>query len=241
MDKKVELQVLNITNSQAQVGAFALLLGEVNGERQLPIIIGPAEAQATALYMKGVKTPRPLTHDLFMTIIGVLGASLLRVLIYKAKDGIFYSYIYLKKDEEIIRIDTRTSDAVGMAIRAECPILIYESILEQECLRISNEERRHPEESDEEAEDEKKRDLPRNVTSMSLEEALEQAIKDENYELAAKIRDRINSRNQKPLTNYARILYSRYTEKLRTSGRGSTTLYPRPAVGYRRRNHSYGR
>ena len=138
--------------------------------------------------MKGVKTPRPLTHDLFMTIIGVLGASLLRVLIYKAKDGIFYSYIYLKKDEEIIRIDTRTSDAVGMAIRAECPILIYESILEQECLRISNEERRHPEESDEEAEDEKKRDLPRNVTSMSLEEALEQAIKDENYELAAKIR-----------------------------------------------------
>ena len=148
MDKKVELQVLNITNSQAQVGAFALLLGEVNGERQLPIIIGPAEAQATALYMKGVKTPRPLTHDLFMTIIGVLGASLLRVLIYKAKDGIFYSYIYLKKDEEIIRIDTRTSD------------------------------------------------LPRNVTSMSLEEALEQAIKDENYELAAKIRDRINSRNQ---------------------------------------------
>ena len=108
MDKKVELQVLNITNSQAQVGAFALLLGEVNGERQLPIIIGPAEAQATALYMKGVKTPRPLTHDLFMTIIGVLGASLLRVLIYKAKDGIFYSYIYLKKDEEIIRIDTRT-------------------------------------------------------------------------------------------------------------------------------------
>ena len=176
MDKKVELQVLNITNSQAQVGAFALLLGEVNGER--------------------VKTPRPLTHDLFMTIIGVLGASLLRVLIYKAKDGIFYSYIYLKKDEEIIRIDTRTSDAVGMAIRAECPILIYESILEQECLRISNEERRHPEESDEEAEDEKKRDLPRNVTSMSLEEALDQAIKDENYELAAKIRDRINSRNQ---------------------------------------------
>ena len=190
MDKKVELQVLNITNSQAQVGAFALLLGEVNGERQLPIIIGPAEAQATALYMKGVKTPRPRTHDLFMTIIGVLGASLLRVLIYKAKDGIFYSYIYLKKDEEIIRIDTRTSDAVGMAIRAECPILIYESI------RISNEERRHPEESDEEAEDEKKRDLPRNVTSMSLEEALDQAIKDENYELAAKIRDRINSRNQ---------------------------------------------
>ena len=139
MDKKVELQVINIT----QVGAFAMLLGEVDGERQLPIIIGPAEAQATALYLKRIKTPRPLTHDLFMTTLGVLGASLLRVLIYKAKDGIFYSYIYLKKDEEIIRIDTRTSDAVALAVRAECPILIYESILEQECLHISNEERRH--------------------------------------------------------------------------------------------------
>ena len=196
MDKKVELQVLNISNSQAQVGAYAMVLGEVDGERQLPIIIGPAEAQATAICLKGIKAPRPLTHDLFYSCLNVLGATLLRVLIYKAKEGVFYSYIYFKKDEEIIRIDTRTSDAVGMAIRAECPILIYESILEQECLRISNEERRHPEESDEEAEDEKKRDLPRNVTSMSLEEALEQAIKDENYELAAKIRDRINSRNQ---------------------------------------------
>ena len=75
MDKKIELQVINITNSQAQVGAFAMLLGEVNGERQLPIIIGPAEAQATALYLKGVKTPRPLTHDLFITSLTMLGAS----------------------------------------------------------------------------------------------------------------------------------------------------------------------
>ena len=113
MDKKVELQVINITNSQAQVGAFAMLLGEVDGERQLPIIIGPAEAQATALYLKGVKTPRPLTHDLFITSLTILGTSLIRVLIYKAKDGIFYSYIYLKKDEEIIRIDARTSDAIA--------------------------------------------------------------------------------------------------------------------------------
>ena len=116
MDKKVELQVINITNSQAQVGAFAMLLGEVDGERQLPIIIGPAEAQATALYLKGVKTPRPLTHDLFTTSLTILGASLIRVLIYKAKDGIFYSYIYLKKDEEIIRIDARTSDAIALAV-----------------------------------------------------------------------------------------------------------------------------
>ena len=195
MDKKVELQVINITNSQAQIGAFAMLLGEVDGERQLPIIIGPAEAQATALYLKGVKTPRPLTHDLFPTSLTVLGASLIRVLIYKAKDGIFYSYIYLKKDEEIIRIDARTSDAVALAVRADCPILIYESLLEQECLRMSAEKRNRSEETedDEESEEEHSSSAP---TSLSLEEALQQAIKDENYELAAQIRDQINSRNK---------------------------------------------
>ena len=176
MDKKVELQVINITNSQAQVGAFAMLLGEVDGERQLPIIIGPAEAQATALYLKGVKTPRPLTHDLFTTSLTILGASLIRVLIYKAKDGIFYSYIYLKKDEEIIRIDARTSDAIALAVRADCPILIYESILEQECLHMSSEERTRSEETDNDEETEEEHDLP-DATSRTLEEALEQAIK----------------------------------------------------------------
>lgn len=101
MDKKIELQVLNISNSQAQVGAYALVLGEVGGERQLPIIIGPAEAQATAICLKGVKAPRPLTHDLFYTCLNVLGTKMLRVLIYKAKEGVFYSYIYCRKMKKL--------------------------------------------------------------------------------------------------------------------------------------------
>ncbi|WP_148373131.1 bifunctional nuclease family protein [Bacteroides bouchesdurhonensis] len=195
MDKKIELQVINITNSQAQVGAFAMLLGEVNGERQLPVIIGPAEAQATALYLKGINPPRPLTHDLFMTSLTVMGASLLRVLIYKAKEGIFYSYIYLKKDDEITRIDARTSDAIALAVRADCPILIYNSLLERECLHLSDEESPHSEDSGND-EEEQENPVPSNVTSISLEEELEKAIKAENYELAAKIRDQINVRNQ---------------------------------------------
>ena len=195
MDKKIELQVINITNSQAQVGAFAMLLGEVNGERQLPVIIGPAEAQATALYLKGIKTPRPLTHDLFMTSLTVMGASLLRVLIYKAKEGIFYSYIYLKKDDEITRIDARTSDAIALAVRADCPILIYNSLLERECLHLSDEESPRSEDSGND-EEEQENPVPSNVTTISLEEELEKAIKTENYELAAKIRDQINVRNQ---------------------------------------------
>jgi len=186
MDKKIELQVLNISNSQAQVGAYALVLGEAGGERQLPIIIGPAEAQATAICLKGVKAPRPLTHDLFYTCLNVLGAKMLRVLIYKAKEGVFYSYIYLQKDEEIIRIDSRTSDAIALAVRSDCPVFIYESILEREYIRLDDSDKPDTEQQEEETNDSD------NVNS--LEQALEQAIKEENYELAARLRDEINRR-----------------------------------------------
>lgn len=180
MDKKVELQVINITNSQAQIGAFAMLLGEVDGERQLPIIIGPAEAQATALYLKGVKLPSVDTRFIYYKPHRTR-ASLIRVLIYKAKDGIFYSYIYLKKTMRLYESTHITSDAIALAVRADCPILIYESILEQECLHLSGEERT--------------RSGQINDEGISDEEALQQAIKEENYELAARIRDQINSRN----------------------------------------------
>ena len=150
------------------------------------IIIGPAEAQATAICLKGVKAPRPLTHDLFYTCLNVLGTKMLRVLIYKAKEGVFYSYIYLQKDEEIIRIDSRTSDAIALAVRADCPIFIYESILEREYIRLDDSDQPDTEQQEEETNDSD------NVNS--LEQALEQAIKEENYELAARLRDEINRR-----------------------------------------------
>lgn len=204
MDKKIELEVLNISESLAQVGAFALLLGEVNGTRQLPIIIGPAEAQATAVHIKGIKTARPMTHDLFLSTLNILGAAPIRVLIYKTIDGVFYSYIYLKKENEIIRVDSRTSDAIALAVRANCPIFVYESILDQECLRhldtrnnlLTNRDDEEDDENENEMGLEQKEKLSRSATSMSLEEALEQAIENEDYELAAKIRDQINSNKQ---------------------------------------------
>lgn len=164
-----------------------MLLGEVDGERQLPIIIGPAEAQSTALCLKGVKTPRPLTHELFVTCMHVLGAGLLRVLIYKAKEGVFYSYIYLRREEEIIRIDARTSDAVALAVRSGAPVYIYDSILERECLRINADDEQE-ERIDNDDDDGSRID---SVSFISLKKALEQAIKEENYELAARLRDEI--------------------------------------------------
>ena len=133
--KKIELQVLNISNSQAQAGAYALVLGEVGGKRQLPIIIGATEAQAMVIEMKGIVPPRPLTHNLFASVLEVLGVKLMRILIYKVDNGVFYSYLYMKAEETILRIDARTSDAVALALRMNAPIFVYEEILETECLK----------------------------------------------------------------------------------------------------------
>ena len=130
--KKIELEVLNISNSQEQAGAYALVLGEVEGTRQLPVIIGAAEAQAMLISLKGIIPPRPLTHNLFASCLEVLGVNMMRALIYRVDNGVFYSYIYLKADDAIIRMDARTSDAVAMALRMKAPIFIYEEILEAE-------------------------------------------------------------------------------------------------------------
>lgn len=103
--KKIELEVLNISNSQEQAGAYALVLGEVEGTRQLPVIIGAAEAQAMLISLKGIIPPRPLTHNLFASCLEVLGVNMMRALIYRVDNGVFYSYIYLKADDAIIRMD----------------------------------------------------------------------------------------------------------------------------------------
>lgn len=187
--KKVELQVLNISNSQAQAGAFAMLLGEIDGPRQLPIIIGASEAQAIIIEMKGIVPPRPLTHNLFASVLEVLGVQLMRVLIYKVDNGIFSSYLYLKADETILRVDARTSDAVTLALRMDSPIYIYENILEAERLKTGEASGSDEVDSDNEASAAK--------TLERLRAALQEAIDKEDYERAAQLRDQINQR-QKP-------------------------------------------
>lgn len=188
--KKIELQILNISNSQAQAGAYALVLGEVGGERQLPIIIGASEAQAMVIELKGIVPPRPLTHTLFASVLEALGAQLLRVLIYKTDNGIFYSYLFLKEGESILRVDARTSDAVMLALRMNAPILIYEEILEAEQLIADSSagNGKMPE-----REKTSKKD-----TVEMLKAALQKAVEEEDYERAALLRDQINQQTHNP-------------------------------------------
>ncbi len=115
--KKIELQVLNISNSKEQAGAFALVLGEINGERQLPVIVGSSEAQYMFIELKGITPPRPLTHHLFASVLETLKVKLMQVLIYRVNNGVFYSYAYFKSGDTFMRMDARTSDAVALALR----------------------------------------------------------------------------------------------------------------------------
>ena len=160
---KVEMRVLSVSYSQEQAGAYALLLGEVDGPRKMPVIIGTAEAQAILLEIRGIRSPRPLTHELFASVLGVLGARLLRVLIYKVENGLFYSYLYLQSGNNIIRVDSRTSDAVAMAMHMQSPILVYEDILNAERMKTDDEEEDQP-------------------TIDSIKKALDEAIAHEDYE-----------------------------------------------------------
>lgn len=198
MNKKIELKIQDITCTQTSAHAYAMLLKEVNGDRQIPVIIGATEAQSIMLYMGNLKSPRPLTHDLMYTCLTALDAKLLRVLIYAVKDGIFYAHLYLKHNENFLCIDSRTSDAVALAIRMDAPILIYESILESEKLMFDTEEQteQNGQQNAPEGSIDPVTATPwKNWNGEKLQNRMNQAIEEEDYELAAKLRDEINLRH----------------------------------------------
>ena len=178
---KTELRVLSLSFSQEESGAYALLLGEMDGERQLAVFIGASEAQAILLEMRGLKSPRPLSHQLFASVIEALNVRLLRVLIYKVEKGLFYSYLFLQTENSIIRVDARTSDAIAIAMCLQSPIFIYEDLLEEEKLKLEN-----------------KDTLPDDTSAQQppieiIKKALEEAVEAEEYEKAALLRDLINN------------------------------------------------
>ena len=195
----IQLLINGISYSQTQNGAYALILSEIEGERKLPIVIGTNEAQSIAIAIeKEIKPPRPLTHDLFKNFCVRFDIKIKQVIIHKLVDGVFYSSVICERDgiEEII--DSRSSDAIALAIRFEAPIYTYENILEKAGVVIKVEKEIDEKSllkelfSDENSEVENS-DL-KVKTTKELEELLKIAIQNENYESAAKIRDEISNR-----------------------------------------------
>ncbi|MDB4167390.1 bifunctional nuclease family protein [Polaribacter sp.] len=199
----IKLTIKGISYSQTQSGAYALVLSEMEGTRTLPIIIGAFEAQSIAIALeKEIRPPRPLTHDLFKTFSDRFSIQIQQVIIHKLVDGVFYSSLICEKEgvEEII--DTRTSDAIAIAVRFEAPIYTYENILDKAGVNLNVDEEfdLYEENDSEEDEIELEAILPEKESTFSrsslkeLYQQLEKAVDNENYELAAKIRDEISKR-----------------------------------------------
>jgi bifunctional DNase/RNase len=195
---KIKLNILGLSVSQSQSGAYALVLAEENGDRRIPIIIGPIEAQSIAIQLEGLKPPRPLTHDLFKQMASAFDIYISEIVIYKLEEGIFYSELVCIKDGKQVIIDSRTSDAVALALRFECPIFTTEDILERAGIVIEFENEHTQEEWHQPITDEptKGKFEYGKYTSAELTEMLTNAIKDEDYEKASSIRDEINRRKK---------------------------------------------
>lgn len=199
-NKLIRLKVTGISYSQTQSGAYALILAEENGERRLPIIIGGFEAQAIVIKLENLEPPRPLTHDLFKSFAEACGVTVEQVLINRLREGIFYSEIICTDGERRFQIDSRTSDAVALALRFECPIFIEPNILNEAgiIMTSSAEEEKPKQEAEAEV---KKTPSPSAEYSEygldELKEMLSNAISREDYEQAASIRDEIARRKGK--------------------------------------------
>ncbi|MDB5009282.1 MAG: hypothetical protein JWQ06_71 [Mucilaginibacter sp.] len=194
--KKIKLDIVGLSYSQTQSGAYALVLGEVSGRRRLPIIIGSFEAQAIAIEIEKMTPSRPLTHDLFKSFAQAYHISIQEIIIYNLIDGIFYSKLICSDGKKMIEIDARTSDAIALAVRFECPIYTYEFILSSAGIVIEGNDFVYLENINEPAEEATPAGNS-GFSSLSLDELktkLQEALHDEAYEKAAKIRDELNRR-----------------------------------------------
>ncbi len=189
---KIQCDILGLSSSPSTGGAYAILLKEVNGNRRLPIIIGAFEAQAIALELEGIKPPRPLTHDLFKQVIDNLGAAIIEVIIDELRENTFYAKILLEISGLTNEIDGRPSDAIALAVRAQAPIFVAETVMESAAFVPSEEgdEEIYSREKEEEVREEKT-PKTKEAKLAALQNKLREAIEAEEYERAAKLRDDI--------------------------------------------------
>ncbi len=196
--KKVELDIVALSHSVTNSHNYAVVLGESDGNRRLPIIIGGFEAQAIAVAMEKMAPNRPLTHDLFRNTLDSFQITLKEIVINNLLDGIFYARMVCLKDGELYEIDSRTSDAIAMAVRFECPIYTYEFIMEQAGVVLDEQEAAAQGGKSKRVKEKKSAEESQSIETMSvenLEKLLTKVLSQEDYEKAAKIRDEINNRN----------------------------------------------
>lgn len=200
--KKVKLDIVGLSYSQTQSGAYALVLGEVNGRRRLPIIIGAFEAQAIAIEIEKMTPSRPLTHDLFKTFAQIYNIEIKEILIYNLVEGVFYAKLICTDGQTTHEIDARTSDAIALAVRFNAAIFTYEFILSSAGIVIEGNDFLFLENMDNLSKEQGTEDITSipssSYKSLSIEELnqkLQEAIAEEAYEKAARIRDELNKRN----------------------------------------------
>lgn len=196
--QKIRLNILGLSVSQTQSGAYALVLAEENGERRIPIIIGPVEAQAIAIQLEGLKPPRPLTHDLIKNMAMAFDIALLEVTIYKLEEGIFYSELLCEMNGKEINIDSRTSDAVALALRFRCPIYTTEEILKKSGIILDLENEDSPVRNISDKDDFAEQDVSTysQYSAKELNDMINEAIQHEDYEKASIIRDELKKRKK---------------------------------------------
>jgi len=194
--KRVKLKVMGISYSQTQSGAYALILIEENGERRIPIIIGGFEAQAIVIKLENLDPPRPLTHDLFKKFADEFNILVSEVMIYKLEEGVFFSKLVCKSGEKEYSIDSRTSDAVALALRFSCPIFITEDILEKAGITINPIDAGLSTSSEVDSLFEPESTKYDSYSDEELYKMIDESVKTEDYERAAAIRDEIEKRKR---------------------------------------------
>ena len=202
--KKIKLEIIGLSYSQTQSGAYALVLGEDGGQRRLPIIIGAFEAQAIAIELENMTPTRPLTHDLFKSMADAFNIQVEEVIIYNLLEGVFYARLVCSSGGKREEVDARTSDAIALAVRFGCPIYSYEFILSQAGIIMDESTQQTEGEAEE-------KEIPETVPPRSvlnegelssastdeLNEMLKRAIEEEAYEKAGRIRDELNKRKER--------------------------------------------
>jgi bifunctional DNase/RNase len=195
--QKIKLEILGLSSSQSQVGSYALVLGEESGNRRLPIIIGMFEAQAIAIEIEKIKPSRPMTHDLFRSFAEKFDVKVEEIIISDLKEGVFFSKIVCSDGLKRVEIDSRPSDAIAVGLRFGVKIYTYENILSEAGIVLSDFE-------EEDTSDQEKQQIPamplkkdwvKDLSLDDLQNMLDEALGNEDYEKAAKIRDEINKRN----------------------------------------------